>query len=347
MRKIMGIEIQLNTANKAPIYKQLVEQFEEAIRSGRLKPGEQVTSMNDFAMQMGISKETVKKTYGILREKGLLIPQQGKGFYVAETYLDSKPRVLVLFDKLSIYKEVMYNSLVDELGERADLTILTHNQNLDLFTYYLDTCLDKFDYYVISPHFPLDEKSQHAAVKLISRIPNRKLIMIDHWMQNYPGNYGAVYQDFENDVYEGLKQGLEKLKTTTGLKVITLPSSLYGSMVSKGVERFCNDYNIPVSFMHSVPEEVLPNETYLILNSQLDSGLAAFSRRVKAQNMEIGKDVFVISYNEFELNEVVLNGLTTISADFKHMGQTAAAMILEKRTWKEHCDFKMTRRYTF
>ena len=343
----MGIDIILDISDKAPIYKQLVEQFEEAIRSGKLKPGEQVASMNDFASQMGISKETVKKTYGILREKGLLIPQQGKGFYVAETYLDSKPRVLVLFDKLSIYKEVLYNSLADSLGEQADITILTHNQNLELFTYYLDTYLDKFDYYVISPHFPLDEKTQQAAVKLISRVPNRKLIMVDHWMQNYQGNYGAVYQDFENDVYEGLKQGLEKLKSTSCLKVVTLPSSLYGKMVTKGVDRFVKEFNIPVSYSDSVVDEILPNETYLILSSQLDSGLAAFARKIKEQNLEVGKDVFVISYNEFDLNEVVLNGLTTISTDFKQMGRTAAQMIIEKKSWKEHCDFKMTRRSTF
>ena len=343
----MGIDILLDVSNKAPIYKQLVEQFEDAIRSGQLKPGEQVASMNDFAAQMGISKETVKKTYGILREKGLLIPQQGKGFYVAETYLDSKPRVLVLFDKLSIYKEVLYNSLANELGELADITILTHNQNLELFTYYLDTYLDKFDYYVISPHFALDPKTQQAAVKLISRVPNRKLIMVDHWMQNYQGNYGAVYQDFENDVYEGLKQGLDKLKDTSCLKVITLPSSLYGSMVTKGVNRFVKEFNIPVSYSDSVVGDIQPNETYLILSSQLDSGLAAFARKIREQNLEVGKDVFVISYNEFDLNEVVLNGLTTISTDFKQMGRTAAQMIIQKKSWKEHCDFKMTRRSTF
>ena len=71
------MNIVLETGSKAPIYKQLVEQFEDAIRSGKLQPGEQIPSMNDFAVQLGISKETVKKTYGILREKGLLIPQQG------------------------------------------------------------------------------------------------------------------------------------------------------------------------------------------------------------------------------------------------------------------------------
>lgn len=338
--------IVLESGSKAPIYKQLVEQFEDAIRSGKLQAGEQIPSMNDFAVKMGISKETVKKTYGILREKGLLIPQQGKGFYVAEANERSKPKVLVLFDKLSIYKEVLFNSLAEELGENADITILTHNQNPDLFTYYLDTYLDKFDYYVISPHFPLDDKSQAIAKKLISRVPNRKLIMVDHWLQSYTGNYGAVYQDFENDIYEGLKQGLDKLQGTS-LKVIILPSSLYGPMVCKGVDRFCMEYNIPIEYMTAAPEHINKNETYLVINSQLDSGLAALARRIKEQNLEVGKDVFIISYNEFDLNEVVLNGLTSVSTDFKQMGKTVATMILNRKSWKFHCNFNMTRRGSF
>lgn len=343
----MGIKITIDTSAKAPIYKQLVEMFENAIQSGELKPGEQVASMNDFAYQLGISKETVKKTYGILREKGLLIPQQGKGFYVAERNPDARPSVLVLFDKLSVYKEVLFNSLAEELGGNAELTILLHNQNLDLFTYYLETHLDRYDYYVITPHFPLDESSQNQALKLISKIPNRKLIMVDHWMQRYPGNYGAVYQDFENDVYDGLKQGLDRLLKTSKLNVITLPSSLYGSWVSKGVERFCIEYRIPVEFFTAPPETINPNETFLILNSQLDSGLAALARRIKSQNLTVGKDIGIISYNEFDLNEVVLNGLTTISTDFKQMGRTVGMMILNKKIWKVHCDFNMTRRGTF
>lgn len=343
----MSIEISIDTNSKAPIYKQLVEQFEGAIREGILKPGEQIASMNDFALQMGISKETVKKTYGILREKELLVPQQGKGFYVAEVDPDAKPRVLVLFDKLSIYKEVLFNSLTEELGGKAEITILLHNQDLDLFTYYLETHLDRYDYYVISPHFPLDEKSQNTAVKLISKIPNRKLIMVDHWLERYPGNYGAVYQDFENDVYDGLKQGLDKLKKTSCLRVLTLPSSLYGGHICKGVERFCMEYGIPLEFMTTPPEKISRNETFLVLNSQLDWGLSGLARNIKACGLKTGKDIGIISYNEFDLNEVVLGGLTTISADFKQMGRTVAMMILNKKTWKVHCDFRMTRRSTF
>lgn len=343
----MNIEIAIDTASKMPIYKQLVDQFEDSIRAGKLKSGEQIPSMNDFSSQMGISKETVKKTYGILREKGLIVPQQGKGFYVAELDKNVKPRVLVLFDKLSVYKEVLFNSLAEKLGDSAELTILTHNQSLELFSYYLDTYLDRFDYYVIAPHFPLDDRSQAMAAKLISRVPNRKLIMVDHWLQHHPGNYGVVYQDFENDVYEGLKQGLDKLRTTSMLNVLTLPASLYGGSICKGVERFCMEFSIPVTFMTSTPDELHPNETFLIVNSQLDWGLASLARKAKASNLKIGQDLYIISYNEFDLNEVVLDGLTTISTDFSQMGYTAANMILNRKIWKVHCDFKMTRRNSF
>ena len=343
----MSVKINIETGSKAPIYKQLVEYFEDAIRSGKLQPGMQVPSMNDFALQLGISKETVKKTYGILRDRGLLIPRQGKGFYVAEQNDLSRRRILVLFDKLSIYKEVLYNSLVEELGDSYDITILTHNQNLELFTYYLDNYLDKFDYYVISPHFPLDDKSQSTAIKLLSRIPNRKLIMVDHWIKELLGNYSAIYQDFENDIYEGLKQGLEDLRKISKLRIITLPSSLYGPIVSRGVERFCLDNNLPYEFISSTPENISSNEAFLILSSQLDSGLTALARKINARNLVVGKDVFIISYNEFDLCEVIMNGLTTVSADFKQMGHTVATIIQNQKTWKVHCDFNMTRRGTF
>lgn len=343
----MSFEIVLATEEKTPIYKQLVSQFEDAIRSGRLKSGEQVPSMNEFAARYNISKETIKKVYGILRDKDLLVPRQGKGFYVAENSSISKPHILVLFDKLSIYKEVLYNSLVEELGENADITILTHNQNLEFFTYCLDTCLDTYDYYVITPHFPLDEKSQAMASKLMSRIPYRKLIMVDNWMKTLPGNYGAVYQDFENDIYEGLKQGINKLRQVSVLNVITLPSSLYGSLISRGVQRFCQDYDIPFKLMDSAPEVISKDEAFLVLSSQLDSGLAALARNIKANKLEVERDVFVISYNEFDLCEVVMNGLTTVSADFKQMGRSVARMILSRNMTKIHCDFSMNRRNTF
>ena len=70
--------IQVDPGSKTPLYKQLMRQFENAIHGGSLSAGELLPSMNDLSASTGISKETVKKTYGLLREKRLIVPKQGK-----------------------------------------------------------------------------------------------------------------------------------------------------------------------------------------------------------------------------------------------------------------------------
>lgn len=335
----------IDSAGKEPIYKQLVSQVERALHNGHLQAGQQVPSMNELAVQLGISKETVKKAYGILVDKGFIIPRQGKGFYASDIHARGRLQILVIFDKFSEYKQIMFNSFSREMGEKAEVTIVNHNQSLDLLEYYLNNYLDNFDYYVLTPHFPLDEATQARARKQLSRIPNRKLIMLDRLQPDYPGNYGAVYQDFENDIYDGLSQS--GLDAQTHLKVITLPESLYGKCIRKGVERYCADIRIPVSFYSSTPAIISPGDIFLVVNSQLDAGLVGLTRKIQAEDLQIGKDVFIISYNEFEMNELILGGLTTVSTDFQEMGRLAAQMILDKNLQKIHCPFRMNRRFTF
>ncbi len=218
--------------------------------------------MNELAAELDISRETVKKAYGILVEKGLIIPKHGKGFYAADLQAAGHPQVLVIIDKFSVYKQILFNSFAQAVGDKAEVTIVNHNQSLDLLEYYLNNYLDHFDYYVVTPHFPLDDASQARARKQLSRIPNRKLIMLDRLLPNYPGNFGAVYQDFENDIYSGLLQGLESLRLKNRLRVITLPSSLYGQKIHKGIQRFVSEHQVPVEFLTSAPEEIHPGDTF-------------------------------------------------------------------------------------
>ncbi len=330
-----------------PVYKQLLKQFETKIKSGELCPGEMVPSMNELSEELGISRETVKKVYSILRDRGYLEPHQGKGFYVKAPDASQKISILILFDKMSIYKQTILNTFMERMDGRVNPTILLHNQNLDLYEYYLDMYLDQFDYYIVTPHFPLDDQSQKRMIRLTSRIPNRKLIVLDRLPEGLKGNFGAVYQDYENDAYNGLNAGLAKLRKSGNLNVIILNSSLYGNCVYKAVERFCRDKGIGISYWNEPPKIINRNDTFLIVGSQLDNGISDLAENIEARHLKVGKDVFMISYNEFPLNKVILGGLTTISADFSMMGHYAAQMIKEKRMFKRVCDFGMTRRYTF
>ena len=127
-----------------------------------------------------------------------------------------------------------------------------------------------------------------------------------------------------------------------------MPNSLYSAQIRQAVAKFCKENGINVKYYNGVSEDIVrPNEVYLMLNSQHDAGLLSFSRIARKSGLKIGEDVSVISYNDSPINEIILNGLTAVSTDFKQMGELAAEMILSKTMSKVKCDFRLIRRSTF
>ena len=279
----MSSRIKVDISSQTPVYKQLINNIEENVRDGALKEGDLLPSMNELSASLDISKETVKKAYSILRDKGVIEAIQGKGFYVASNDTGRNPKILMLFDKLSTYKYVLFSSFSSAIGNSGEILIRLHDQQVDLFEYYINEYVDLYDYYVITPHFPLDPAIQKRVIKAIKRIPNRKLVLLDRNLDDLPGNFGAVYQDFTNDVYDGLSQGIKKLKSMKQLNVITESSSLYHTYICEGARRFCKDFGIKCEFYTSVtPDIIRTKEAYLILNGQLDKELIDLARAAKS-----------------------------------------------------------------
>jgi DNA-binding LacI/PurR family transcriptional regulator len=66
--------------------------------------------------------------------------------------------------------------------------------------------------------------------------------------------------------------------------------------------------------------------------------------RVLSEGLELGKDVGLISYNETPWKRFILNGITTISTDFRAMGELTARMILDNRSGHIAVPFALTLR---
>ena len=117
----------INSAISIPVYKQVISQIEQKIISGEYAPGFLLPSMNELSAELEISKETIKKAYAILRDKGVIEPRQGKGFYVCGVENERPLRILLLFDKLSSYKQVLFQSFMDKIGGDAeDIDVMPH-----------------------------------------------------------------------------------------------------------------------------------------------------------------------------------------------------------------------------
>jgi len=304
--------------------------------------------MNVLASELQISKETIKKAYNILRHKGMIDSKQGKGYYVLKNS-EADTKILLLFDKISTYKQVLYSSFASNLGEGYEITIRLHNQDIDLFEQFIDANVDHFDYYMITPHFPLEASIQKRVKKLLKKIPNRKLIILDRKIDTITGNYGLVYQDVEQDIITGLYQGLDDIRKYNQLKILSMPGSMYAPLISKGIVKFCSENRIDHAFFYNTnyPDLIQKGDLFLILNGQLDVELIEIARVAKKRGFKIGKDIGIISYNESPINEIILDGLTVLSTDFEQMGRVAARMIREKQMTKTKCEFQLIRRATF
>lgn len=339
--------IQIDNNSSTPIYQQLIHSIQQLIDTGEYKAGDLLPSMNQLSAEFNISRETAKKAYNILRDKGYLEPIQGKGFY-AKRPGGQKSRILMLFDKLSTYKLVLYRSFTENIGNDTDITIHLHNQDVELFRKLIEENLGHYDYYVITPNFPLDDENQSHIRSLLKKIPNRKLILLDHYISGLTGNIGAVYQSFEKDVYTGLEQGISLLRKYRKINAVyAKPGSLYSRYLIKGINRFCNDNGFEFDSDNVVDsDKIKKGEVYIVLNGQHDTELFEIIRSTRAKGFKLGEEIGLVSYNESPINEFILDGLTTLSTDFALMGKVAAEMIKTGELNKIHNQFNLIIRKT-
>jgi DNA-binding transcriptional regulator YhcF (GntR family) len=343
----MKRKIEIDITGKFPVYRQLIQNIEKLISDCEYLPGDLLPSMNELAIELDISKETVQKAYTNLKIKGVIEASHGKGFFVSAN-TNKATKVLVLFDRLSTYKQVVFNALFDNLGSNSEIAIRLHNQDIELFEYFIEENLKRYHFFIIAANFPLKLEIQKRVVKVLRKIPNHQLILIDRQVQELPGNYGAAYQDFGNDAYDGLKQGTEIFKNYLKLNILAMPGSLYSSLMLPAIKRFCIENEIIHVVQNNIDiDKIQKQETYLILNSQLDKELIGLVKAAKSKGYKIGEDIGIISYNESPVNEIILDGLTVISTDFRQMGELAAQMINDKIMKKVRCDFRLIRRSTF
>jgi GntR family transcriptional repressor for pyruvate dehydrogenase complex len=66
------------------LYEQIVQQIEESIVSGTLKPGDQLPAERELAQRFGVSRTAVREAVKALREKGLVEAYSGRGTFITD-----------------------------------------------------------------------------------------------------------------------------------------------------------------------------------------------------------------------------------------------------------------------
>jgi GntR family transcriptional regulator, transcriptional repressor for pyruvate dehydrogenase complex len=64
------------------LYEQIVEQIEQSVQKGDLKPGDRLPAERELAQQFGVSRTAVREAVKALHEKGLVEAYPGKGTFI-------------------------------------------------------------------------------------------------------------------------------------------------------------------------------------------------------------------------------------------------------------------------
>jgi len=71
-----------------PVYRQIIDQVHAARASGSLKPGDQLPTMRQLAVDLSINPNTVVRAYRELELTGVLTTHQGTGTFITDEPLE-------------------------------------------------------------------------------------------------------------------------------------------------------------------------------------------------------------------------------------------------------------------
>ncbi len=310
--------VSVSKKSSAPKYKQIVNSIEAAIHEGVLRKGDKLPSLNSIRDKHSLSRDTVLMAFNELKSRGIIHSVVGKGYYVLSEDVLVSQKVFLLFDEFNSFKEDLYNSFLNSLGDNVQVDIFFHHFNIEVFSKLIHDNIGAYSFYVIMP------ANLKGTEYVIDNLPKEKVYILDQ-MHSELSQYSAIYQNFEKDIYKGLTYGLNDIKRYK--KVVLLFSEAkqpQGFLI--GFNQFCNQNNIEKEVISSLENRVLnEGEVYIVFD---DRNLIRIIKKIKEQQLVLAENIGVISYNDTMLKEIVEGGITTISTDFNLMGEQLAKMIL-------------------
>ncbi len=122
------MEFFINHRSGVPIYKQLVQQIEKGLAGRLLKPGDQLPTVREMALNLTVNPNTVARAYRELEVRGMIVSVQGRGTFISEEIASSMVEE----------REIMIQRLLHELVREARQLGLTPHKLEALFQEVLE-----------------------------------------------------------------------------------------------------------------------------------------------------------------------------------------------------------------
>ncbi len=304
----------IDEGSAVPKFLQVVNAFEEAVKSDKLKVGDNLPSVNELCSKCGLSRDTVFKAYTELKTRKLIESVPNKGYYVSS----NSSSVFLFLDTLKAYKEVLYGAFRSALPGRINVDVHFHHYNPRVFEDIVRYAAGKYSHYIIM-------NFDHEKVKsALSAIDPSKLLCID-WNIHVPKKSSFLGQDFGDSVYENLCKVEVKLRKYSKMFFVYPEYTNHPKITVDIFEQFCIDKELDYEIIYKL-EDICPQNGQMYFTVS-DRALGKILDITSELNLEIGKEIGLISYNETPTKKYIKEGITVISTDFALMGKKMANFV--------------------
>jgi len=83
--------VSIDPRDRTPIYAQLERGLRAAIASGRVRPGDQLPTVRQLAVELQVNANTIARVYAELERAGVLETQRGVGSFIAASPSHARP----------------------------------------------------------------------------------------------------------------------------------------------------------------------------------------------------------------------------------------------------------------
>lgn len=331
--------ISIDHGSAVPKYLQLAEQIIAGVRDRSFSPGMMMPSINEVSDETDVSRPTAQKAYKHLQKIKVLDSVPGKCYFITGQNPKSSLHIALFFNKLSAHKKIIYDAFVNEMGEEVSIDLFIYNNEFKTFKSLLDQKGRSYTHYVIIPHF-LDNSSE--AARLINKIPKQKLVLLDKKITGVSGDFGAVYEDFEEDIHSSLTKAAVLIRKYSTIKIVFPSNSYFPQEILSGFRLFCKQHGYKSAVITDLSgDTVRKGDLYITL---IETDLVQLVETTVVRKFKIGRDVGIISYNETPIKKIIRNGIATISTDFQQMGKSAALLILNNSREQVKVPFSLIKR---
>ncbi|WP_418893730.1 GntR family transcriptional regulator [Limibacterium fermenti] len=321
--------------HKGTKVQQLIDYLQLSISTNEYRVGDSLPSINYLKEKYEVSRDTVFKAFSELKTRKIIDSIPGKGYYVASNVKN----VLLLLDEYTPFKEVLYNTLIAELGAAYKVDLWFHQFNEELFNEVVVNSVGKYNKYLIM-NYHNEEFSN-----ILTQIDKKKLLLLDFGKFDKNGYY-YVCQDFD----ESFEQALESIKEDLSIykKIVYVINKTHKHPRSSIAcfSRFCTRNHFEWEVVDEIPKAFQVNENYFyIVIKQQD--VVNIIKKARLDYLKSGRNYGLLAYNENPFYEIVEDGISSISIDWEEMGRIAADFVLHDTAVQTYLPTTIVKRNSF